>query len=116
MNVAQNEWKRRRSEDRRHVSLSDEDLPWEDRLAHPGRSAVERMEEAEFAHAVQQHLSQLSAIERSVLILYHQEERSYEQIALILTLPLGTVRTHLHRGRKKLREALLHQKEAAYAR
>jgi DNA-directed RNA polymerase specialized sigma24 family protein len=39
-------------------------------------------------------------------VLYHQEERSYEQIALALGLPIGTVRTHLHRGRKKLREGI----------
>ena len=123
VNVAQNEWKRRRREDRRQVSLGEEDAPWEDRLAHPGPSAAEQMEEAEFAFAVEQHLNQLSAMERSVLVLYHQEERSYEQIAQILTLPIGTVRTHLHRGRKKLREALveqqpalLKQKAAAHAR
>jgi len=39
-------------------------------------------------------------------VLYHQEERTYEQIALALGLPIGTVRTHLHRGRKKLREGI----------
>ena len=48
----------------------------------------------------------LSGVERTVLVLYHQEERSYEQIAETLRMPIGTVRTHLHRGRKKMREAL----------
>jgi RNA polymerase sigma-70 factor (ECF subfamily) len=43
------------------------------------------------------------------LVLYHQEERSYEQIAQSLKLPIGTVRTHLHRGRKKLREGIERQ-------
>jgi len=45
-------------------------------------------------------------VERAVLVLYHQEERTYEQIALALGLPIGTVRTHLHRGRKKMREGI----------
>ena len=36
VNVAQDEWKRRRRDDRSHVSLSDETSAWEDRLAHPG--------------------------------------------------------------------------------
>jgi len=45
-------------------------------------------------------------VERTILVLYHQEERSYEQIAYALNMPIGTVRTHLHRGRKKLREAI----------
>jgi RNA polymerase sigma-70 factor (ECF subfamily) len=41
-----------------------------------------------------------------VLVLYHQEERSYEQIAVVLGMPIGTVRTHLHRGRARLRELI----------
>jgi hypothetical protein len=39
-------------------------------------------------------------------VLYHQEEVSYEGIAAALGLPLNTVRTHLHRGRKRLSEVL----------
>ncbi len=58
---------------------------------------------------VEQQLQHLSQVERTVLILYHQEERTYEQIALTLQIPLGTVRTHLHRGRKKLRDGILAQ-------
>ena len=45
-------------------------------------------------------------MERAVLVLYHQEGCSYEGIAAALSLPINTVRTHLHRARKKLREAL----------
>ena len=55
---------------------------------------------------VDEELNKLSAVERSILVLYHQEERSYQQIAESLRLPIGTVRTHLHRGRNKLRTAL----------
>jgi RNA polymerase sigma factor (sigma-70 family) len=106
VNVAQDEWKRRRRDDRSHVSLSDDVSHWEDRLPHPGRNAEQQMEEREFQHAVEEQLQQLSQIERTILVLYHQEERSYEQIAHVLSLPIGTVRTHLHRGRKKLREAI----------
>ena len=54
---------------------------------------------------------QLSQMERAVIVLYHQEERSYEQIAAALGLPVGTVRTHLHRGRKKLKEAIGRERE-----
>lgn len=106
VNVAQDEWKRRRREDRPLVSLSDESSGWEDRLPHPDRNAEEQIAADEFQHAVDHHLSRLSNIERTVLVLYHQEERTYEEISLSLGMPLGTVRTHLHRGRKKLRDAL----------
>ena len=56
--------------------------------------------------SVEEQLQRLSQVERAVIVLYHQEERTYEQISLALNLPIGTVRTHLHRGRKKMREAL----------
>ena len=106
VNVAQDEWKRRRRDDRAHVSLSDETSAWEERLAHPDRNAEQQIEEREFHQTVEEQLQLLSQIERTILILYHQEERSYEQISYALGMPIGTVRTHLHRGRKKLREAI----------
>jgi RNA polymerase sigma factor (sigma-70 family) len=106
VNVAQNEWKRRRRSDRPLVSISDETSSWEERLEHPDRNAEQRMEEREFQGQVEEQLQRLSGVERTVLVLYHQEERSYEQIAEALAMPIGTVRTHLHRGRKKLREGL----------
>jgi RNA polymerase sigma-70 factor (ECF subfamily) len=107
VNVAQNEWKRQRRDVRSMVSISDEVFAWEDRLEHPGRNAAEQLEEREFQQGVEAQLQKLSQVERTVLVLYHQEERTYEQIAEVLRLPIGTVRTHLHRGRKKMREGLL---------
>ena len=119
VNVAQDEWKRRQRTERKHVSLSacrDSDegpqSTWEDRLAHPGPNALEQLEQGELQLLVEEHLNQLSSVERAVLVLYHQEERSYLQIAEILHLPLGTVRTHLHRGRARLKAAIARHKEA----
>ena len=106
VNVARDEWARRRH-DRRHVSLSEEDQDWEETLEHPGRNAAELMEEEEFADLVHHQLACLSHVERSILVLYHQEQRTYQQIATILALPIGTVRTHLHRGRNKMRQGLM---------
>jgi RNA polymerase sigma factor (sigma-70 family) len=106
VNVAQDEWKRRRRDDRSHVSLSDDVSNWEDRLPHPSANAEQQLEQREFQHNVEEQLQRLSQVERTILVLYHQEERTYEQIAYTLGLPIGTVRTHLHRGRKKLREAI----------
>jgi RNA polymerase sigma-70 factor (ECF subfamily) len=107
VNVAQDEWKRRRREDRPLVSISeDPDWPLEDRLPDPAINAQQQIEEREFAGIVDEELQRLSAIERTILVLYHQEERSYQQIAEALQMPIGTVRTHLHRARKRLREAI----------
>jgi RNA polymerase sigma factor (sigma-70 family) len=109
VNVAQNEWKRRKRTDRPLVSISEEESGWEDRLQHPDRNAEQQMEEREFQLRLEENLQVLSGVERTVLVLYHQEERSYEQIAEALGMPIGTIRTHLHRGRKKLRERLQHE-------
>jgi len=117
VNVAQDEWKRRRRIDRPLVSISsststDDELDWEDRLPHPAPNAEEQIAERQFQESVEEQLQQLSTVEKAVLVLYHQEERSYEQIAEALSLPMGTVRTHLHRGRKKLREGIQRHQEA----
>jgi len=119
VNVAQDEWKRRRRVERPLVSISspvasndDSETDWEDRLQHPGLDAEEQLSQNEFQQFVERQLQHLSDVERTVLVLYHQEERSYEQIADALKLPMGTVRTHLHRGRKKLREGIQQQQTA----
>ena len=54
-------------------------------------------------------LLELGAPERAAIVLYHQEECSYEQISMVLGMPIGTVRTHLHRGREKLKQVLRNQ-------
>jgi RNA polymerase sigma-70 factor, ECF subfamily len=110
VNVAQDEWKRRRR-DRPLTSFSDEEAEWEERLPHPSPDAEQQLADKQFRYSVDKQLQQLSAIERTILVLYHQEELSYEQIALSLKLPIGTVRTHLHRGRKKLREGIERQQQ-----
>jgi RNA polymerase sigma-70 factor, ECF subfamily len=43
---------------------------------------------------------------RTVVLLRHMEEMSYEGIAAALEMPLGTVKTSLHRARQRLRRAL----------
>lgn len=119
VNIAQDEWKRRQRIDRRTVSLSaplhsDEETcaSWEDRLPHPALNPQQELEQRELQLLVDEQLNQLSTVERSILVLYHQEERTYLQIAEILRLPIGTVRTHLHRGRNKLKAAIARPKEA----
>jgi RNA polymerase sigma-70 factor (ECF subfamily) len=110
-NVAQDEWKRRRKE-RSHLAEdpgnADEDQSaWiegfaGDALTEHARTPEQRMQDAETLAAVEAAMQELPEIERAVLVLYHQEECSYEGIAAALEMPINTVRTHLHRGRKRL--------------
>ncbi len=113
-NVAQDEWKRRRKE---RTLLTSEpeidqseagDARWiesfaGDDLTEHGRDPEQRLADAEVQASVEAALRELPEIERTVLVLYHQEECSYEGIAAALGLPINTVRTHLHRGRQHLR-------------
>lgn len=115
VNVAQDEWKRRRKE-RAVIAMApvveDEgDAGWiesfaGDELNEHARNPEQKMADAEVQAAVEAALSELPEMERTVLVLYHQEEVSYEGIAAALGLPINTVRTHLHRGRKRLSEVL----------
>jgi RNA polymerase sigma-70 factor, ECF subfamily len=40
--------------------------------------------------------------ERRIVRLFYLEDRSYEQVATMLDMPINTVRSHLHRARKRL--------------
>jgi RNA polymerase sigma-70 factor, ECF subfamily len=57
-------------------------------------------------HVVREHLSQLPAKYRAVLVLRHLQEMTYEEMAEILTMPIGTIKTHLFRARNLLKERL----------
>jgi RNA polymerase sigma-70 factor, ECF subfamily len=70
--------------------------------AQPGHT----LELAERAQAVQQALSQLSPEHRALLLLKDIEGMKYEQIAEVLGVPIGTVRSRLHRARLELRSLL----------
>ncbi len=49
-------------------------------------------------------LAELPENYRRALTLYYLEEHKYERIAQIMNLPIGTVKTLLHRGKKMLRK------------
>jgi RNA polymerase sigma-70 factor, ECF subfamily len=48
---------------------------------------------------------------RAAIVLWHIEGRPYEEIAAIMDLPLGTVKTYIHRGRNELRGLLQHLRQ-----
>lgn len=56
--------------------------------------------------AIQRAIDALPEKYRLVIIMRHQEERSYEEIALELDLPLGTVKAHIFRAREMLYKQL----------
>ncbi len=66
-------------------------------------ATVEAGERRAFLH---QQIEALPESYRMVVSLRYQQELSYEEIASVLSLPVGTVKTGLFRARARLREAL----------
>jgi RNA polymerase sigma-70 factor (ECF subfamily) len=76
-----------------------------------GESALEEMQSRELGGAIEQAIAKLRPEYRACILLRHVEDRSYEEIAATLDLPLGTVKTYIHRARHELREALASLRE-----
>jgi RNA polymerase sigma-70 factor, ECF subfamily len=57
--------------------------------------------------AILRELARLEPIFREIIILSDVEGRSYEEIAVYLDIPVGTVRSRLYRGRRRLQESLM---------
>jgi RNA polymerase sigma-70 factor, ECF subfamily len=74
-------------------------------------SPLDAVEAKELGGAIEVAIGRLRPEYRSCILLRHVEGRAYEEIAEILDLPLGTVKTYIHRARNELRLALAHLKE-----
>jgi len=87
------------------VAATSLDLPDEQ------ESALDELASRELGTAIEQAIGRLRPEYRSCIMLRHVEGRSYEEIAATLDLPLGTVKTYIHRARHELRRALEHVRE-----
>jgi RNA polymerase sigma-70 factor, ECF subfamily len=74
-------------------------------------SALDEVEARELGGQIEAAIAQLRPEYRSCILLRHVEGRAYEEIAEILNLPLGTVKTYIHRARNELRQALAHLRQ-----
>jgi len=61
---------------------------------------------------VMEALQSIDETFRAPLVLYYLQEHSYEEIAGILEIPIGTVMSRLSRGKQKLQQAFLHRPAA----
>jgi RNA polymerase sigma-70 factor (ECF subfamily) len=72
-------------------------------IGERGESQLQEVENRELGGTIEQAISRLRPEYRSCILLRHVEGRTYEEIAEILNLPLGTVKTYIHRARNELR-------------
>ncbi|MDA0328852.1 MAG: sigma-70 family RNA polymerase sigma factor [Gemmatimonadetes bacterium] len=73
-----------------------------------GESPAEYVENRELGSQIECAIAELRDEYKTVIVLRHVEGYAYDEIAEIMDLPLGTVKTYLHRARGELRESLAH--------
>jgi RNA polymerase sigma-70 factor (ECF subfamily) len=71
---------------------------------HPG--PAESMEKKEIRQRVQQALNKLDPEDAAVILLRDLQDVPYEEVARVLEIPIGTVKSRLHRARQALKSEL----------
>jgi RNA polymerase sigma-70 factor, ECF subfamily len=75
-----------------------------------GKQTEEIRERRDQRAMVREQMGRLPTRYRIGLILHHLQERTYEEMSDILTMPVGTIKIHLFRARHLLKERLLAQR------
>ncbi len=98
---------------RREVSLENEREEQSSSLEmapDPGRSPFDQALDSEHRQLIEQALTRINPTFRTAVLLRDIENLSYEEIAEILQLSLGTVKSRILRGREALRRELTQQR------
>jgi RNA polymerase sigma-70 factor, ECF subfamily len=93
---------------RRRTRRPTDPLPEEDpdRVLPPSPSAADAFDAGDLPEHLQQALRDLPDEYRAAVVLCDVLDFSYEEIAEALDVPVGTVRSRIHRGRARLRTAM----------
>lgn len=76
---------------------------WQSDANDPSLPAIESEFRGSARDAIGRALQQLSEEQRQIILLFHQQEWPITLIAQYMSMPEGTVKSHLHRGRRKMR-------------
>jgi RNA polymerase sigma-70 factor (ECF subfamily) len=71
-----------------------------------GENPEEYTANRELGGRIEDAISRLRPEYRTAILLRHVEGHSYEEVAEIMEVPLGTVKTYIHRGRHELKDLL----------
>jgi RNA polymerase sigma-70 factor (ECF subfamily) len=93
----------------------DEQLGYQDLLPDPGRCPFEQAATAETRTLIEEALTRLNANFRAAVVLRDIEDLSYEEVAAVLQVSLGTVKSRILRGREALRDLLAERLEPRLA-
>ena len=65
-----------------------------------------RLEDSEISNILRAEINAIPPVYKTIVTLYHLDEMSYAEIAGVMKMPEGTVKSYLFRARKMLRERL----------
>ncbi len=94
-----------------HATTPDEMSATAPQPGDRGETPLQELEARELGGAIEHAIARLRPEYRMCILLRHVEGHSYEEIARILDLPLGTVKTYIHRARNELRGYLEDRRE-----
>jgi RNA polymerase sigma-70 factor, ECF subfamily len=97
----------RRRDSPRSLDGPGNELPEKNFLASEEPGALERLEETEMQNLLSAEVARLPENFRIAVTLFYVQELSYEEMAGVTGLPLGTIKTNLFRGRTLLRKNIL---------
>jgi RNA polymerase sigma-70 factor (ECF subfamily) len=99
--LAHRQWRREERELRAYARTGVDAV-----VPSPDERATARADSAAAGRALAAALADLSAKERDVLLLYAWEQLGQPEIAVALSISLGTVKSRLHRARTRVRQSL----------
>ena len=76
---------------------------WKDAEPDPEQVLVRREE----IHLVRKAIDLLPGLQKTILLLFHQDEMSLEEIQQVMDIPVNTIKSHLFRARKSLKQMLM---------
>jgi RNA polymerase sigma-70 factor (ECF subfamily) len=80
-------------------------------IEDPSPTPEETVTSNERAGLITKAIQSLPEFQRTMIVLYHVERKSYEEIAEVMELPIGTVKSRMNRARLALKETLSEFKE-----
>jgi RNA polymerase sigma-70 factor (ECF subfamily) len=89
-----------------HATTTEDEMESRIVLESTGETPEEYVEGRELGARIEGAIARLRPEYRTAILLRHVEGYSYEEVADIMEVPLGTAKTYIHRGRTELRTHL----------
>ncbi len=101
------DWMRRNSTNQQSIEAQNEDGSYQLQIESPQPTPEQERERSEWRSEIEAVVKCLPTVYRELILLRHTRDLSYDEIAAITNLPLGTVKNRLFRAREMMREMFI---------